>query len=157
MLPSFYQLNSQLQNFNQLFKDQPINKEKLILTIPAELMANANKNTTTLVERYLRNGIKLMPEGYDPTKHGEKLPLEKLKEMGVTHIRFAPEIYMQQETANAINAFRGAGFTVIGGEADSHDTVSWLEACGVSCMSGTISGVMVNEDELIRDSLVRER
>ena len=157
MLPSFYQLNSQLQNFNQLFKDQPINKEKLILTIPAELMANANKNTTTLVERYLRNGIKLMPEGYDPAKHGEKLPLEKLKETGVTHIRFAPEIYMQQETANAINAFRSAGFTVIGGEADSHDTVSWLEACGVSCMSGTISGVMVNEDELIRDSLVRER
>ena len=32
-----------------------------------------------------------------------------------------------------------------------------LAACGVEYMSGTISGVMVDEDEMIRDSLLRER
>lgn len=157
MLPSFYQLGTQLQNFNQLFRDQPITKDKLILTIPAETVMNANKNTTALIERYLRNGIVLMADDYDIARHGEKLPAERLKEMGFAHIRFAPETYMKQETANAISDFRGAGFSVIGGGADSHDTVAWLEACGADCMSGTISGVMVSEDELIRDSLVRER
>jgi hypothetical protein len=52
---------------------------------------------------------------------------------------------------------RNEGFTILGGGADSHDTVAWLAACGVAYMSGTIAGVMVNEDELIRDSLLRER
>ena len=157
MLPSFYQLNTQLQNFNQLFKDQPISKEKLLLTVPAETLANANKTTTGLIERYLRNGINLVLDGYDPEKHGEKLPEEKLKEMGFTYLRFAPETYLKQETQTAIENLKLSGFVILGGGADSHDTVNWLEACGVDCMSGTLSGVMVTEDELIRDSLVRER
>lgn len=157
MLPSFYQLGTQLQNFNQLFKDQPIPKEKLLLTVPADLVANANKNTSALIERYLRNGIRLVLDGYDPEKHGEKLPAEKLRAMGLVYLRFAPELHLKQETANAMNALRAEGFILIGAGADSHEAVEWLEACGVSSMSGTISGVMVNEDELIKDSLIRER
>ncbi|MBQ7873789.1 MAG: hypothetical protein IJ306_01310 [Oscillospiraceae bacterium] len=157
MMPSFYQLNTQLQNFNQLFKDQPIPKEKLLLTVPADLVANANKNTTALIERYIRNGVRLVLDGYDPEKQGEKLPVEKLKSMGFVYVRFAPELHLKQETANAMNALRAEGFDLIGAGADSHDIVGWLEACGVSSMSGTISGVMVNEDELIKDSLIRER
>ncbi len=157
MMPSFYQLGTQLQNFNQLFADQPISKDKLLLTIPAETLANANKKTAELVERYLRNGIRLVLDDYDPEKHGEKLPLEKIRSMGFAYLRIAPELYLKQETANAIGNIRLAGITVLGSGADSHDIVTWLEACGVSAVSGTISGVMVNEDELIRDSLVRER
>lgn len=157
MMPSFYQLGTQLQNFNQLFKDQPIPKEKLLLTVPAELAANANKNTTALIERYLRNGIRLVLDGYDPEKHGEKLPVDKIKALGFEYLRFAPELYLKQETANAINALRAEGFSVLGAGADSHDIIGWLEACGVSAMSGTITGVMVTEDELIKDSLIRER
>ena len=157
MLPSFYQLNTQLQNFNQLFKDQPIPREKLLLTVPAELVANANKNTVSLIERYLRNGIRLVLDDYNPEKHAEKLPMEKLKSMGFAYIRISPELHLQQEAANAIGNLRREGFTIIGGGADSHDAIGWLEACGAACMSGTISGVMVNEDELIRDSLIRER
>ena len=157
MMPSFYQLGTQLQNFSQLFKDQPISKEKLLLTVPAEMLANGPKNTLTLAERYLRNGIQLVLDGYDPKKHAEKLPSEKLKSMGFNYIRIDPELYMRTETADAIASLKEENFVIIGGEADSHDTVSWLEACGADCMSGTISGIMVSEDELIRDSLVRER
>ena len=157
MMPSFYQLGTQLQNFNQLFTDQPISKEKLLLTVPAETVANGNKKTVELIERYLRNGIRLVLDDYDPEKHGEKLPLEKINSMGFTYLRVAPEQYLKQETANAITSFRNSGITVLGGGADSYDVVAWLEACGVSAESGTISGIMVNEDELIRDSLVRER
>lgn len=157
MLPSFYQLNTQLQYFNQLFKDQPVPREKLLLTIPAETVLNANKHTTELIERYLRNSIRLVLDGYDPEKHGEKLPSDKLKAMGFTYLRLAPETYLKQETANAMFRLRQEGFTLLGGGADSHDLVAWLAACGVAYMSGTIAGVEVDEDELIRDSLLRER
>ena len=157
MLPSFYQLNTQLQHFNQLFKDQPIPREKLLLTIPAETVAAANKGTTELIERYLRNGIRLVLDGYDPEKHADKLPQDKLKAMGFVYLRLAPETYMKQETANTMNRLRQDGFILLGGGADTHDIVGWLEACGTAFMSGTISGVTVSEDELIRDSLLRER
>lgn len=157
MMPSFYHLNTQLQNFNQLFKDQPVPREKLLLTIPADTLFAATKRDTELVERYLRNGIRLVLDGYDPGKHGEKLSSDILKGMGFEYLRLAPELYMKQETANAMTRLRNEGFTLLGGNADSHDTVGWLAACGVAYMSGTIAGVMVNEDELIRDSLLRER
>lgn len=157
MLPSFYHLNTQLQHFNQLFKDQPISREKLLLTVPADTVFNANKRTQELIERYLRNGIRLVLDGYDPGKHGEKLTVGQLKGMGFTYIRFAPELYMKQETANAMYLLQQEGFTILGGGADSHDIVSWLTSCGVAYMSGTITGLAVNEDELIRDSLIRER
>ena len=157
MMPSFYQLNTQLQHFNQLFKDQPIPREKLLLTIPADFLMNATKHVTELVERYLRNGICLVLDGYDQAKHGEKLAPEKLKAMGFTYLRLAPECYMKQETANFMYTLRKEGFTLLGGGADSHDIVGWLAACGVAYMSGTITGMTVSEDELIRDALIRER
>lgn len=157
MLPSFYQLNTQLQHFNQLFKDQPIPREKLLLTVPADTVFGATKHTTELIERYLRNGIRLVLDGYDPARHGEKLPADKLKAMGFVYLRLAPELYMKQETANTMNLLRQDGFTLLGGGADSHDIVGWLAACGVAYMSGTITGMTVSEDELIRDSLIRER
>lgn len=152
MLPDFYQLGTQLQRFNQLFKDQPIDKEKLLLTIPMTTILNANKATSQLIERYLRNGIKLVVDDYYP----DQLPSDKLLEMGFTHLRLARELYMSQETANTMNKLRKDGFFLLGSGADNHDTLGWLAACGVSFMSGTITGVPVSEDELIRDCLARE-
>jgi len=157
MLPSFYHLNTQLQHFTQLFKDQPISRDKLLLTVPAELVFNANKRTLELIERYLRNGVRLVLDGYDPGKHGEKLSANQLKGMGFLYLRLAPELYMKQETANSIMSLQQNGFTVLGCGADSHEILNWLTSCGVAYMSGTITGVTVNEDELIRDCLTRER
>lgn len=157
MLPSFYHLHTQLQMFNQLFKDQPIPREKLLLTIPADTVAEANKTTTELIERYLRNGIRLVLDGYDPAKHGEKLSAEALKAMGFVYLRLDPGLYLKQETANAMTRLRQDGFILIGGGADTHDILKWLAACGTAYMSGTLSGVVVSDDELIRDSLLRER
>ena len=157
MLPSFYQLNTQLQHFNQLFKDQPIPREMLLLTLPADTLMQATKHNAEIIERYLRNGIRLVLDGYNPEKHGEKLPAEKLKAMGFVYLRFDPATYMKQETANTMNLLRQDGFILLGTGADSHDILGWLAACGVAFMSGTITGVTVNEDEMIRDSLLRER
>ena len=157
MLPSFYQLNTQLQMFNQLFKDQPIPKEKLLLTVPAETLFTATKKSQELMERYLRNGVQLVLDGYDPEKHGEKFPPEQLKTMGFTILRLSPELYRKQETAIRIISLKEMGFTILGGGADSHEILSWLTNCGVAFSSGTITGVAVDEDELIRDCLNRER
>ena len=56
-----------------------------------------------------------------------------------------------------MNQLRAEGFTLWGGEANTHDVLAWLQACGVTASSGTITGSQVSEDELIRDSLMREQ
>ena len=153
MLPDFYQQGTQLQRLNQLFKDQPIPRDQLLLTIPEETVLNASKAVTEIIERYLRNGICLVLDNYHP----DRLGADKLKEMGFAYLRLSPELYLQQETANTMASLRQQGFTLLGGGADTHDILGWLAACGVSCMSGTITGIPVGEDELIRDSLTREQ
>ncbi len=153
MIPSFYSLPTQLQRFLQLFKDQPIPRDRLLLTITEDTLLNLNKASTEIVERYLRNGIKLMLDDYHP----DKIPAQQLKAMGFTYLRLAPELYLQQETANIMYQLRQDGFKLLGKGADDHDTLAWLESCGVVCMSGTMTGVAVSEDEMIRDSLTREK
>lgn len=153
MMPDFYLQGSQLQRMNQLLKDQPIDHNQLLLTIPEDVVLNANKATTEVIERYLRNGFRLVLDGYHP----DKIPSDKLKAMGFQYLRIAPELYLQQETANTMNTLRRAGFTLIGGGADTFDILGWLSACGVAFMSGTMTGIPVSEDELIRDALARER
>lgn len=152
MLPEFYSQPTQLQRFNQLFKDQPVSRENLLLTIPMETILTANKSQMEIIERYLRNGIRLVVDQYDPAK----LPAENLKSMGFTYLRFDPALHLKQETANTMNLLRQDGFTLVGCGADTHDALGWLAACSVAYMSGTLTGVLVSEDELIRDALLRE-
>ena len=152
MIPEFYSLPTQLQKFVQLFEDQPVEKEKLILTIPAETIKGATKTTLKLIKRYSRNGIRFVLDGYRP----EDFSVEVLKDLGITHLRPNPEIYVNSETVNVVQGLISDGFTFIGGEANDADVLSWLVACGFDCSSGTITGSLVDEDGLIYDSLARE-
>ena len=152
-LPDFYRQGSHLQRFNKLFEDQPVPKEKLMLTIPEETVLHANKNVTEILCRYLRNGIVLVVDNYHP----DSLSAQRLKEMGFTRLRVAPELYLQQTTANAMYELRNLGFTLIGGGADTQDLLAWQIASGVAFTGGTMTGIPVTEDELIRDALIRER
>lgn len=149
----FYHQGSQLKRLNQIFAQEEIPKESLIFTIPADLVQSANKGMQEVIERYTRNGIRLLVDGYRP----DQLSVEQLKALGIQQLRLAPELYMQQETANIMNSLRTEGFTLWGGNADTHDVLAWLAACGVVASSGTITGNEVSEDELIRDSLMREK
>lgn len=153
MLPDFYTSGTQLQPFLQLFKHQPIPKEKLMLTVPAELIAKTTKANLEIMERYLRNGICLVVDDYDPSL----VPAEKLKEMGFRYLRLAPALYGKAETALAMTQLHQAGFILLGGGVEDHDTLSWLKKCHVSFASGALTGVTVSEDELIRDALAREK
>ena len=153
MLPDFYTAGTQLQRLLQLFKDQPISKEKLLMTVPAELVAKTTKTNLEIMERYLRNGMALVVDGYDPAA----LPAEKLKAMGFTYLRLAPELYGKPETALAMTQLHQAGFILLGGGVEDHNTLTWLEKNHMSFASGSITGLTVSEDELIRDALAREK
>ena len=152
MIPEFYQLKSQLQKFYQLFIDQPIEKDQLLLTIPSDFVKNASKTSLEIVQRYTKNGIKLLVDGY---RFGD-VDTEQLKKLGLTTIRLAPDLYLNRDTANTMQEMIEDGFVFIGGDANDSDMLSWLIVCGTECSSGTITGNFVDEDELIRDSLARE-
>ena len=153
MLPGFYSTGTQLQRFNQLFEDQPIDKAKLMITVPESAYVNASKANKEIMGRYLRNGIALVYDGYHP----DKVEYTELAELGFRYIRVAPELYLNQETAELIGKLRESGFTVLGCAADTNDLLGWQIACGMAATGGTLSGVIVGEEELIRDSLLRER
>ena len=153
VLPDFYKQSSRLQQLNKLFEDQPVPKEKLMLTIPEETVLQAGKGVTEVITRYLRNGIVLVVDNYRP----DSVTAQRLKEMGFTHLRVAPELYLQQATANAMHELKALGFTLIGGGADTQELLAWQIASGVAFAGGTVTGIPVSEDELIRDALLKER
>jgi len=153
MMPGFYKLPTQLQRFNQLFTDQPIPKEQLMLTVPMDVVKGASKTTLEILGRYIRADIALVLDDYDPAV----LDLEQVVELGFRNVRFAPEQYLKQQTANNIYKLMQKGVKVIGGNADSHDQLGWMVASGISFMSGTLGGVLVSEDEMIRDCLLQEK
>lgn len=152
-LPGFYSRESYLQQFQQLFEDQPIDRGRLMLTVPTADVAGGTKGMREILGRYLRAGIVLVLDDYDPTI----LPLETVDELGFRHLRFRRELYLQPATAKMMCDLRDAGYTLLGKEADSEDVLRWLAASGVMGAGGPITGVPVEEEELIRDSLLRER
>lgn len=152
VLPDFYQQGSRLKSLTKLFEDQNVPREKLMLTIPEEAVLKANKTAAENLARYLRNGIVLVVDGYHP----ESLSAERLRELGFTHVRVAPELYLQQSTANALYELGRLGFTVIGGGADTQELLAWQLDSGVAFTGGTMTGVPMTEDELVRDALIRE-
>lgn len=153
MIPEFYQLGTQLQKFNQLFVDQMIAKSKLMLLLPEETFKALNKMSRDLIARYARHGVATVLDGYHPND----IASEELIKLGITRVRLSPELYMTQETADAIAKLNSQGITVYGGNADTHEVLSWLIASGVAASSGTITGIQVNEDEMILDLLAKEQ
>lgn len=153
MIPEFYLSGTQLQNFNKLFEDQPIEKEQLLLTIPEEIIRTCSKTNLEIIERYLRNGISLVLDDYHPD---DALTPERIIELGFTKVRLASDLYRKNEGIVAMSELRRKGLTVFGKNADTPEIISWLSKYGALCFSGTMTGLPVNDDELILDSLARE-
>ena len=115
-------------------------------------MLNANKGELEVICRYLKNGISLLLDGYHP----ESISQAKLKEMGFSHVRLSPETSAQPIYASDIRALQDRNITVFASCAE-HQHLKWLSECGVYAISSHLSGELVNEDTLIRDTLLRER
>ncbi len=141
-----------LKRLNQLFADQTISKDTLLLTVPEDLVLNAKKGTLETLALYMRNGCRLLLDGYHPAN----LSPERLKELGFTDLRIAKELHFDQETANTIFTMRQQGFRFLG-DADSAESLTWQLNCGITAVGGAAAGVLVNDDEMIRDLLLREQ
>ena len=153
MLPEFYRAPSQLKRFAELFEDQPVDKSKLYLTVDALTFAMAGKGVRETIARYARSGVTLVLDGYEPSL----CPADDVKAAGISHIRCKSKLYLQQDTAELMKRLRQEDFTLLGGEVDSEGAARWLSDCGVYAASGPAVGVAVEEDEMIRDCLLRER
>ncbi len=153
MIPEFYNLGTQLQHFNRLFVDQPIPKESLLLTIPAEILRGAGKTALEILERYPRNGICLVVDDFRPD---DEWTPERLIAMGITRVRLPVDLYLTPEGTVILQDLRIKGITVLGKHADTPEALAWLNDGGAYCSSGTMVGVEVSEDEMILDSLARE-
>ena len=116
-------------------------------------MVSATKATLETIAKYRRNHISLVLDNFHP----EAWAPERLKELGFTHLRLAPEVCMLEETAHSAQALKTWGFTILGGGVDTPEMQSWLFANGAEMVSGPVTGPSVSEDELIRDGIVRRQ
>ena len=153
MLPAFFKEGSKLQELQQLFADQPVDREKLILSIPEDFAVNANKGVSELLARYQRNGLQILADGWHPGTLGA----ERLNELGIRLLRLAPELNGTEEAATAMREMRRQEFRFIGGGADTQELLRWQLNEGVLFAGGTITGIPETEDELIRTALLKER
>jgi len=151
MIPSFFAQGTQLPRFQKLWKDQPIDKKKLVLAIPQIRYLELDKDGKDTVKRYIKNDISIMLDGWDPAV----IPAQELIETGFTHVRVSAASHLKHETADAIALLAEKEITLYSDPAESEDAQRWLAACGVhraSAMSHPI-----DEDEMIKESLLRER
>lgn len=153
MIPEFYKLGSQMQKFKKLFEDQPIEKQRLMLSLPFEMLIKCNKTTLEVIQRYLRNGISIIPEGVCAD---DVYTADKLKEMGFLKVILSSSVYNTTQGINLINSLHKNGISVFGKSADTPEIMHWLKNNGVYCFSGTMVGVPVYENEMILDILARE-
>lgn len=151
-IPGFFSRDSHLKRFDELFADQPVDRTRLLLTIPEKTVLEANKGEAEVIARYLRNGVTLLLDDYHP----ENLSPAKLKEWGFSHVRLSPETSAQPVYASDIRALQDRGITVFASCAD-HQHLKWLTVSGVYAVCSPLNGPMVEEEELIRESLLRER
>lgn len=149
----FYTAGGRLKGFNQLFEDQPIEKDQLRLLINEQVVQQANKGVQEVIARYIRNGIVLVLDNFHP----DAWEPEALKELGIHYLRLAPETNLLPETAEAIQILKTWGFAILGAEVDSAKAKKWLFQNGAEALSGPITGQMMTEDELIRDGIMRQQ
>lgn len=153
MIPSFYLDDPETSRFETLFEHQPIDKSRLILTVPAFVVTDASDVQENTLKSCIEKGVQLMVDDWDPTK----LPVERIKEIGIQYVRLHPDHYLKKETADILSALPAQGITAYAKDADTEDAIRWLIACGVKHFVGASTGHPIDEEELIREALLRER
>ena len=153
MLEDFFTTGNKMPGLKQLFEDQPIDKRMLILSIPMNVLIDMDKQTDDFIQRLIDAGVSLNVDDYDPSL----LSMEQLAELGIYSVRFKSSLYLSTEIANVMTVMKNNGFRIIGGNADSEDVVTWLNACGATFMSGNATGELMDEETLIKALLAKEQ
>ena len=79
-----------------------------------------------------------------------------MQKLGIYNVRFDSSLYLNQEVANVMTVMKNNGFQIVGGNADSHDIMLWLDSCGATFMSGLLTGELTDEESLIKELLISE-
>ena len=155
VIPEFYTTDGQIDTLNQIFSEQEIEKSSLLLTIPETLFAeiSASEEGNRLLLDYKEAGFALVIDDYHP----DATPIEVLEKYGITRVRMDSELYLRPDTAGTIRDLKDYGYTVIGKNADTPTILDWLMSNDASYASGTMTGIPVDEENLVLDSLAREQ
>lgn len=152
MPDDFYNSTSYLKTFNQFFEDQPIVRSDLMLTVSEQVLRESNKATLEVIGRYMRAGIVMMVDGLHP----DQWEPEKLKEYGFKYLRLAPDACVQEDLADTVEAFKTWGFTILADQVETKAMQKQLFDSGVAMLSGPVTGQVLTEDDMIRESIVRQ-
>jgi len=153
MFPSFYNNRSEIRNFESLFMDQPIDKTRLILTVPARVIAQADEQTLANVREYVDFGVSLMLDDWTP----DLVSVDTAIEMGFVAIRPENSMFLKLDSAEVIKQLLKKGIDLYAKNVEDEDEKRWLVACGVKNISGPALSLPMTEDELIKDAILRER
>lgn len=149
----FYTSGNKMQRLTQLYTDQPIDKRLLHLLIPQSVVANMTQQTSEFIKLMIDDGIPLVVDNYNP----EFMPMEELMNLGIYNVRFDSNLYLSVEIANVMTVMKNNGFQIVGGNADSHDVIHWLDACGATFMSGTLTGELTDEETIVKELLAKDQ
>ena len=152
IFPEFYSLVNQMELFQQLFEDQPIDSNHLMLTVAENVVINSPKSTQENIKRYIRNGVNIILTDYHP----DRFPLEKIQEFGFRYVSPAKEMYGRPALAKSIAVLHRNGLDVIATDVDNEEMAEWMKENDVLCFIDSSTGISVNEDTLIRDCLLIE-
>lgn len=152
ILPEFYSLTNQMELFDKLFADQPIDKKHFMLTVPENAVINATKSTLENIRRYMRHGVNIVLKDYNP----ERFSVEKLTEIGFKYVIPSKDLYGTEYLARTIPMLERHNIKLMAAGVDEADKVEWLKEHNFICYGGPAAGVAVTEDSLIRECLLSE-
>ena len=152
IFPEFYSLVNQMEMFEELFRDQPVDKNHLFITVQENVVINSPKSTIENIKRYANNGINIILTDYHPGR----ISVEKIQEFGFKYVIPAKELYGEESLVKEISMLGRQGINVICGEADTAETIEWMKNTDVLGYIDAVNGVSVNEETIIRESLAND-
>lgn len=132
MFEGFYKAEGQWEQIEKVFKDQGIDKKKLILTVPINILRKLELSIKNRLVEYIEQGLALALDEYRP----DYVTLEQIRDIGFTHVRLATEMTLRSDCAKVIDELQNHGITVV--------------------MPNT-TDLLFTEDQLIKDILMNEQ
>ena len=152
IIPDFYTLSYKGDMFIQLFKDQPIDKSHLLITVPENIVINSTKTVKDNIKKYIKDGLELVLTGYNP----DRFPIEKLKEFGFKYVMPDSEGYGTEYLAKEISRLAANGIQAFAVNVDNDDKIDWIKNNKFVCYGGPVTGTVLTEDAFIQKCLLSE-
>lgn len=105
---AFYQGENQSEKLRQLYEDTSIDPKTLMLTVQ-EALLKADPAVEKRLTEYIDRGVVLVLDNFHP----EELPLEKIRQIGFTHVRIAKDSVCFENSRQLQSNLYQHGITVI--------------------------------------------